>query len=30
MKLITDGAKNYQRAFKKGFYSKFSPASVHI
>jgi transposase-like protein len=28
--LITDGARNYQRAFKKEFYSKFNPASVHV
>jgi transposase-like protein len=28
--LITDGAPNYMKAFKKEFYSKWNPPSVHV
>jgi putative transposase len=30
LKLITDGARNYQDAFTKEFYSKRNPQSVHV
>ena len=28
--LITDGAHNYERAFKKEFFTKFNPSPVHV
>jgi transposase-like protein len=30
LKLITDGAQNYQRAFKREFYTARNPQSVHV